>query len=127
MLIFTYGTLRRGYGNHPLLGDSKYLGDARTEPKFTMLNMGRFPGLVASGETAVVGELYEVDEDVLAELDHLEGHPNFYRRSPITVIGDSGELAVQAYLLRNEWLDTESRIVASGDWANRNVMAAAGA
>jgi gamma-glutamylcyclotransferase (GGCT)/AIG2-like uncharacterized protein YtfP len=34
----------------------------------------------------VYGELYKVDELTLKRLDRLEGHPDFYRRSDITVI-----------------------------------------
>ncbi|NBT61310.1 MAG: hypothetical protein EBT02_05970, partial [Planctomycetia bacterium] len=32
LLLFVYGTLKRGERNHPLLMDEKYLGDTGTSP-----------------------------------------------------------------------------------------------
>ena len=36
-------------------------------------------------ETAIKGEVFEVDDATLARLDQLEGHPDWYTRTPITV------------------------------------------
>ncbi|MGI0012505.1 MAG: gamma-glutamylcyclotransferase family protein [Nitrososphaera sp.] len=84
--IFVYGSLKKGFGNHGLLAisNSKFLGSAKTHPIFTMVDFGTFPGCLINGETAIHGEVYEITDEVLAWLDKLEGHPNFYRRVEIS-------------------------------------------
>ncbi len=84
---FVYGTLLSGEPNHGVLRGSRCLGLARTPPRFKLVDLGAFPGMLAEGAIAVVGELYEVDDVVLAALDRLEGHPDFYVRAPIVLAG----------------------------------------
>lgn len=80
-LVFVYGSLKKNHYNHKnFLGDSKYLGDASTTPKYTMWSLGGFPAVCVSGKTAIIGEVYEVELDVLRRLDLLEGVPHFYQR-----------------------------------------------
>lgn len=114
-LIFVYGTLMAGCGNHRLLDGATLIGDVRTTPDFTMLHLGGFPGVVREGTTSIIGELYEVDDpDMLNRLDRLEGHPTFYRREEITI--DDGR-KVEVYLLPSEWLkDRRCKVIASGSW-----------
>lgn len=124
--IFTYGSLRKGYGNHALLEDGRFgkvvdAGDCITEGKYTLLHLGGFPGLVAKGNTSVYGELYNVDDDVLRRLDQLEGHPHFYKRVPLKVkpVGtqeDTPWQDVEGYVLPEEWLDDRAKVIESGDW-----------
>ena len=127
--IFCYGSLRRGFGNHDLLATSTYVGDAISEGRWSMLNLGGFPGIAEHGNTAIVGELYDVDADTLKRLDWLEDHPNFYRRTPISVrrisvpSAECSEAAwetADAYVLPVKWADSYV-IVKSGDWARRNL------
>ena len=86
--VFVYGTLKRGHGNHPLLGDSLFVGEATTLGKYTLYDggfprMSNFPGDVKS---YVAGEVFHVTSAaVLDGLDRLEGHPTFYIRRRIWV------------------------------------------
>jgi gamma-glutamylcyclotransferase (GGCT)/AIG2-like uncharacterized protein YtfP len=61
--LFVYGTLRRGEANHHRLAQATFLGEARTRPEFRLVDLGRFPGLLPGGSTAVVGEVYDVPEE----------------------------------------------------------------
>ena len=82
-LIFVYGTLKSGQIRNNVLRDQRYIGIATTEPQYAMFQISGFPALVdsvkavADGQPApnrrVWGELYEVDEDCIAELDKIEG------------------------------------------------------
>ena len=83
--IFVYGSLLSGLSNHKLLEayDAKLIGTARTGSRFTMLDLGAFPGIVEGNESQIVGEVYEVDHDCFAMLDRLEGYPDFYTRKRI--------------------------------------------
>lgn len=94
--VFVYGTLQRGGRNHRLLRTAVLVGRVRTAPAFRLYDLGAFPALVSGGDQAVAGEVYEVDERTLAELDRLEGHPSFYERRPIPL--EDGRSA-EAYLL----------------------------
>jgi gamma-glutamylaminecyclotransferase len=85
--VFTYGTLLTGEPNHRVLRGSRCLGPARTPPRFTLVDLGAYPGMLAQGTSSVEGELFEVDAEVLAALDRLEGHPTFYTRGPIILVG----------------------------------------
>ena len=85
--IFTYGTLLSAEPNHYVLRGSRCIGAARTPPRFKLVDVGTYPGMLAGGNTSVVGELYEVTEAVLAALDRLEGHPRYYLRAPIVLAG----------------------------------------
>lgn len=89
--VFVYGTLKRGYGNHGVLGRSLYIDEAITNSReFTMYDGGfpyvsdNFPNDAEAG--AILGELYEVESDaVLANLDRLEGVPSLYVRREVDV------------------------------------------
>ncbi|MCB9544524.1 MAG: gamma-glutamylcyclotransferase [Myxococcales bacterium] len=94
-LIFVYGTLLAGEPNHGELAGAVPVGPARTLPRFALVSLGPYPGLVP-GEEAVTGELYLVEAAHLARLDAFEEHPEVYRRQPIPLAG-GGE--AEAYVL----------------------------
>jgi gamma-glutamylaminecyclotransferase len=115
-IVFVYGSLMRGFRNHVLLTDARFIGEGASEPRFTMLHLGSFPALVEVGSTTIVGELYEVDDITLGRLDMLEGHPAFYYRKEIgTVTGEEGAFTALAYLLPKGHLDSRM-IIESGNW-----------
>jgi len=116
--VFVYGTLKRGFCNNVLLNDATFLGEAETINRMTMLSLGGFPMLVDSyGVSIIHGEVYEVDDDTLQELDNLEGHPNFYMRKTTNVSINGGK-AVKAitYLKGKHYRPYGSAIVLSGAW-----------
>lgn len=72
---FVYGTLKKGHGNHRILENCKKVGDFVTKPEYTMIHLGGFPGVIKGGNTAIKGELYEVeDKETELRLDRLEGY-----------------------------------------------------
>ena len=111
-LVFVYGTLRQEEVNHDLLVRARFVAEARTEPCFELFDLGAFPAMSVDGQTAVVGEVYAVDDATLARLDHLEGHPRLYQRTQIRL--EDGQ-EVQTYLMDRARVRGCVRI-ASGDW-----------
>jgi len=116
-VVFVYGSLLRGLHNHPLLAGpgAKFVGRARTRGGFALYDLGAYPGMVEREDLedeSVVGELYEVNAEVLQMLDRLEGHPAFYQRREIELEG--GEV-VETYTLHRDRVRGYSR-VAEGDW-----------
>ncbi|KAK8945248.1 putative gamma-glutamylcyclotransferase [Platanthera zijinensis] len=102
-IIFTYGTLKRGFSNHGLIqemilaGDAAFLGVSLTADRFPLV-CGPYcvPFLInlpGAGER-VLGELYAISRRVLARVDELEGvSRGHYERRPISahlLIGGEG-------------------------------------
>ncbi|XP_044949951.1 putative gamma-glutamylcyclotransferase At3g02910 [Hordeum vulgare subsp. vulgare] len=97
-LVFTYGTLKRGFSNHGLLQDLTRAGDAAfvaaaatAEPLPLVCGPYRVPFLLnlpgEHGCQRVKGELYSVTARGLARLDELEGVSRaHYERLPVSVV-----------------------------------------
>jgi gamma-glutamylaminecyclotransferase len=90
--LFVYGSLKRGFRHHHVLGAAPFEGDARTAPGFSLVLQGEYPALVCSGDECVHGELYRVTDELLAELDRFEGCPDLYRSELISL--DDGTSAL---------------------------------
>lgn len=88
-VLFVYGTLKRGERNHRLLADQRFLGPATTAPRYRVIDLGPYPGLIRTGSAglAVRGELFAVSECCLAELDDFEGVPGPFVRELIEIDG----------------------------------------
>ena len=91
-LVAVYGTLKMGYGNHRLLEDAMFEGEAVTAKKYPMVDNGYFPYLFnEDGGDHVKVEVYAVDADTLARLDALEGvDSGHYYREEVEVVFDDG-------------------------------------
>ena len=112
-LVFVYGSLRPGEVYHHLLAGAKHLGSHRTEPRYTMLDLGAYPAVIKGGRTAIVGDVLAVDAALLARLDVFEEHPHEYARTLIaTPFGKAW-----MYLYRRP--ARSATHVVSGDWCNR--------
>jgi gamma-glutamylaminecyclotransferase len=100
--LFVYGTLKRGCRNHGTMRGAEFAGVAATEPAYLMVNCGSYPGLVRAGNgqtgMSVRGELYRVNEELLASLDHFEDVPNEYVRETIR-LADGSEAETYLYVL----------------------------
>ncbi|MFO0797723.1 MAG: gamma-glutamylcyclotransferase family protein [Gemmataceae bacterium] len=96
-VLLVYGTLKRGHAAHDLLAGQHFLGPAVTAPHYRLVDLGPYPGLVPDGATglAVSGELWEVSDEKLKELDAFEGCPTLYWRGAVEVADHAGP--VEAY------------------------------
>ncbi len=98
--IFVYGTLKGGGSNHARLHGRKFLGAAHTMPGYTLYSLGDYPGMVAeaSDQEGVHGELWQVDDANLPELDEFEGVPEgLYRRAVVPLVPPHAKLKAEAY------------------------------
>ncbi len=94
--VFTYGTLKEGFGNHVVLGDSKCLGDASV---IGTLYDGGIPVYSREGDDTVWGEVYEVTPETLRRLDRLEGNGFLYTRieKEAIIVGSDAPTTVWIY------------------------------
>ena len=113
--LFVYGTLVRGESRHGMLARARDLGEAWTEPRYTLFDLGNCPAMISCGKLSVRGELYEVDGLTITALDRYECHPRFFRRETVLLTG--GEQVI-AYLVAPGRIRGLPRIV-SGDWRQR--------
>lgn len=101
MLVFVYGTLKRGYGNNRLLSESTFIEEAVVRG-FKAYNSG-FPVSCHSENDRLKGEVWDIgdtDKDATAKrtlrnLDSLEGEGTMYIRKSIPT--ESG-LTVDMYV-----------------------------
>jgi gamma-glutamylcyclotransferase (GGCT)/AIG2-like uncharacterized protein YtfP len=114
-LYAVYGTLRHGFGNWSRLLNNEhceYLGEQRTEPKYKMVSLGAFPGVILGGNQEVTIEVFRVNSpDVELRLDWLEGYPSFYQKTTIDTKWGKADM----YILSEERYGN-NQIVPSGDW-----------
>ncbi|KAH7538456.1 hypothetical protein FEM48_Zijuj03G0201200 [Ziziphus jujuba var. spinosa] len=116
-LIFTYGTLKKGFSNHVLMqelirsGDARFMGLFQTAQPYPLVcGPYRVPFLLnlpGSGQR-VLGELYAVSPAGLARLDDLEGTTlGHYERLPIDVdihnMGWSRSASTEAYFAHRSY------------------------
>lgn len=92
-LVFVYGSLKRGCGNHHVLGSSVKVADAVTLGRYSMRS-GGFPVVLKSNPNGrVTGEVYRVGEEILERLDRLEGNGAFYLREMVDLELADGSFA----------------------------------
>lgn len=100
-MVFVYGSLKKGFRNNSaFLQTAKYVGKAITlDSHYAMKSCGGFPVVTRGGIFGVEGELYEVNDLVLRNIDLLESNGSLYRREvvPIVSLADNGNI-VTAWL-----------------------------
>ena len=125
--LFVYGTLRHGEERHPALARHIKTGGDAASTTGTLLDLGPYPGLVVDGPGGVVaGEFYAAPDPgaLVAELDAIETFRGFgvpgslYRRAIVRVRrADAGSILAWTYVYAGS--RTGSRVIASGDWFDR--------
>ena len=113
--VFVYGTLRqRGVRAMPdILPEAKFIGQANVRGR--LYDLGAYPGLlVDAAGSLVLGEVYEIDDDMLHKLDEIEAASFYWRKQvEVALANDSMtcwvyEPDAEFYLLRV--------LITSGDW-----------
>ena len=97
-LVFVYGSLKQGFHNNRLLNDAQFVCKALTiNNDYDMRSLGGFPGVTKlENGYHVTGEIYNVNDYTLENLDRLESNGTFYKREKIKAISLS-QPAAKAY------------------------------
>lgn len=97
--VFVYGTLKKDQPNHYWLtsvdnGFAKFECTGKTVTKFPLIIATRYniPFLLNVPDIGhnICGEIYNVDEKMLSNLDDLEDYPVLYDRNVFDVCGSDG-------------------------------------
>ena len=111
--VFVYGTLKQGFYNNRVMGDSAFV-QRDTLAGHKMHNLGCFPA-ITEGTGVVSGELWHVSEDQMDHLNCLEGFQsegsahNYYNRKSVKLNG--GDDALVYFMDRCDAPEIES-----GQW-----------
>lgn len=101
MLLFVYGTLRRGQRNHHFLENARFITKAKSTAVFSvsLKKTDKYPegypiALPSDAANAqkLEGEIYEIDEETLMRIDILEEYPHEYDRIELPFECDNGEM-----------------------------------
>lgn len=113
-LVFVYGSLRQGMGNHYMMEGTEFIGTAVVNG-YRLLDVGAFPAVIV-GEGEVVGEVYEVKEADLARLDRFEGCPSLYVREEAIAKFHGSSECVNVFIYRWNKDASKLRPIKSGDY-----------
>jgi|TARA_B110000444_G_C18845708_1_gene601841 gamma-glutamylcyclotransferase (GGCT)/AIG2-like uncharacterized protein YtfP len=127
--VFVYGTLKSGGEIRGLSGltdpnKAQIVGIATTTyPDYDMLDLGSFPGVVMNGTKKIKGEVWEVDDETMEQLDAIEGYPDFYNRIPTETTQGKAHMYFLGPQYRKEYtgVDTSANIEDNEDtlsWKN---------
>lgn len=105
--LFDYGSLLRGERDHDLLQGAEFLGEARTKPIYTLVDLGPYPAIFVGGNVSVVGELYRIDKKRRFAIDVRKECPVMFQRIKLEL--ESGQI-VEGYAMREEQLRGRRRI-----------------
>jgi len=100
MLLFVYGTLKRGHSNHGYLRSQQFVSMAMTQPRYRLHDLGGYPGMVLDERDGISihGEIWEVDADCLARLDELEDiEGGEYAREPIPLLSPHDQAPIEGF------------------------------
>ena len=116
-IVFVYGTLRKGFGNHSLLQDAEFISIGKTKHRYCMTASGCPFVSEHTKMTRILGELYRIKtvED-WHHLDRLESHPTWYVRKQVEIEVEGGKY-VKAWLYFNEESQGQ-QVIRSGDYAD---------
>ena len=98
MLVFVYGTLMKNLSNHFYLKSSTFLGECYTLEKYIILIDGSIPYLSTSKNIYnIKGELYDISNDTLKQIDELEDEGNWYKRKELKIVLNEKIITCYAY------------------------------
>lgn len=113
--LFVYGTEMSGEREHSLLEGAELIGEVRTTPAYTLVDLGPYAALLGRGTASVAGELYRIDRKLRFRLDVKREVPVLFHRITVTL---SDGTHAEAYAMKDEQVRGKRRL-AHGDWRQR--------
>ena len=114
-LVFVYGTLRSGCARAMSIRfpNSKFIVDAKVSG--SLYDLGAYPGLILEQSNSLVrGEVYEIDDGILNQLDDFEASSN-YRRKQVEVSVGTERRMCWTYEPDPAFYSFRT-LITSGDW-----------
>lgn len=115
--IIAYGTLMTGERNHCFCGNAVSIRPCVVTGTLYDTGYG-FPAYMPAGSTQVKAELMEIPMEDWAAVDRLEGYPRLYDRMLVPATLADGS-TVEAWVYVMNTIPAQAKVIASGDWKNR--------
>lgn len=117
MLIFVYGTLKKGFSNNTLLKTSKFIKKYTLTGKYQMINVNNaFPAVILSKNiNKIKGEIWDVNQETLDDIDALEGVPYLYNRRHFRYAG----MNCWIYIMKRD-IDIIPVVIKTGEWTKKS-------
>lgn len=125
--VFVYGSLLTGERNHKLLTNAKKIAGQAWATGQLFETSSYYPAMVPSDHGLVYGELYEIDDQQLVQLDELEGFsPNdtesLFQRENCLVTTDTNRYQAFTYYLNPNHQHLLKELVPFGDWKVQQLL-----
>jgi gamma-glutamylcyclotransferase (GGCT)/AIG2-like uncharacterized protein YtfP len=109
-VLFTYGTLMKGYGNHHLVSGCPFLGKAEMRGPYGLWSNDYYPVVrkLDNGSVGVIkGEAYVVPDEALNTMDDFERRYGYERKSVKIAVGGK-TIKASVYIFMEQRLPSES-------------------
>ena len=116
-LVFVYGSLRRGNARSmsQRFPNSKFIGEAKVSG--SLYDLGEYPGLLLNeSNSLVMGEAYEVDDEILNQLDEFEASSSYLRQQVEISLGANKRTGWIYVPESNSEIYSHRILITSGDW-----------
>ncbi len=81
----------------------------------SLFDLGPYPGLRSNeSDPPVIGEIYEIDDELLSELDRFEASSNYLRKETVVSLGEQTKVC-WVYEPDPEYYSL-SKLIRGGDW-----------
>ena len=115
--IIAYGTLMTGESNHRYCRNAVSIQPCTITGTIYDTGWG-FPAFRPEGNATVRAELIEIPIADWPAMDQLEGYPRLYDRMLVpATLEDGGTVEAWVYVMNN--IPPQAKVIASGDWKNR--------
>ena len=115
--MFIYGSLRRGSTGAMSIRfpNSKFIADAKV--RGSLYDLGAYPGLLLDeSDSLVTGEVYEVDDELLALMDDFEASSHYLRRQVEVFVGTDRKECWVYVPEGGPEIFAQRTLITSGDW-----------
>jgi gamma-glutamylcyclotransferase (GGCT)/AIG2-like uncharacterized protein YtfP len=99
--VFVYGTLMRGQRANHLMSGSDFAGCFCLKD-YAMYHLGSYPGIVPCAGESVMGELYFVSEEMIAQMDRYEREGDLYLRRSVTLTAGENTHTAEVYVYNRD-------------------------
>ena len=99
--VFVYGTLMRGQRANHLMSGSDFAGCFCLKD-YAMYHLGSYPGIVPCAGESVMGELYLVSEEMIAQMDRYEREGDLYLRRSVTLTAGENTHTAEVYVYNRD-------------------------
>lgn len=115
VLVFVYGSLKKGFHNHGFIKDAEYISDAKLNG-FKMVSLGSYPAIYQTGNDcdSVKGEVYLIDGFDLERIHYMELSAGYNFNEYILEAGKRDYEAIVYYMDEKKCLSR--KVVESGEW-----------